>query len=71
MKIRTIRAAAMAFGEDEPVDFASYIIIKEKVKGYDVEEVLVQFDREKMMSSIEDTDLPFKDKITKFVSKKK
>ena len=70
VRIRTIRAAAMAFGKDEPVDYASYIIIKEKKVGYDVEEILVPFDREKMMKSISDSTMPFKEPITKFVSKR-
>lgn len=45
----TIRAVGMAYGTD-PIDNASYVILKEKTnnQGYDIEEVLVKFDREKM-----------------------
>lgn len=70
MKIRTIRAAAMAFGENEPVDFASYIIIKEKEKGYDVEEILVPFDRNMMIFRIKNSTMPDKDTVTKYTSKR-
>ena len=68
VKIRTIRAAGMAYGSD-PIDYASYIIIKEKEIGYDVEEVLVPFDRDKMLKSIDDSSMPDKDTINRFVSR--
>lgn len=68
VKIRTIRAAGMAYGKD-PIDFASYIIIKEKTKGYEVEEVLVPFNRYLMEKSINDSNMPDKVTITKFTSK--
>lgn len=70
VKIRTIRAAALAYGEDESIDYASYIIIKEKEKGYDVEEVLVPFDRNKMIDSIINSDIPDKNSIIKFTSRR-
>lgn len=69
VKIRTIRAAGMAYGAD-PIDYASYIIIKEKEIGYDVEEVLVPFDRNKMLKSIDDSSMPDKDRINKFVGRR-
>ena len=69
VKIRTIRAAGMAYGND-PIDFASYIIIKEKEIGYDVEEILVPFNRELMLKSIDDSTMPDKDTINKFVSRR-
>ena len=69
VKIRTIRAAGMAYGND-PIDYASYIIIREKEIGYDVEEVLVPFDRDKMLKSIDDSSMPDKYTINKFVSRK-
>lgn len=68
VKIRTLRAAGMAYGKD-PIDFASYVIIKEKEKGYDVEEVLVPFDRDLMLKSIKDSTMPDKTTITRFTSK--
>ena len=69
VRIRTIRAAGMAYGND-PIDYASYIVIKEKEIGYDVEEILVPFDRDKMLKSIDDSSMPNKDTINKFVSRK-
>lgn len=47
----SIRAVGMAYQKD-PVDTASYVILNEKKLGYEVEEVLVKFDREKMVYSI-------------------
>lgn len=58
----------MAYGKD-PIDVASYIIIREKEQGYDVEEVLVPFDRSKMLKSIDDSDIPYKDTLNKYVSR--
>ena len=67
VKIRTIRAAGMAYDRD-PIDCASYIIIREKEIGYDVEEVLVPFNREAMLKSIKDSSMPDKDTVRKFTS---
>ena len=49
----SIRAAGMAYRQD-PKDSASYIIIRERAdhKGFDIEEILVTYDREKMITSI-------------------
>lgn len=49
----SIRAVGMAY-EKDPVDTASYVILKEKTlnQGFDLEEVLVKYDREKMLHSI-------------------
>lgn len=69
VKIRTIRAVGMAYGND-PIDYASYIIIKEKKFGYDVEEILVPFNREAMLKSIDDSSMPDKNTINKFVSRR-
>ena len=69
VRIRTIRAAGMAYG-DAPIDYASYIVIKEKEIGYDVEEVLVPFDRDKMLKSIDESSMPDKDTINMFVSRR-
>lgn len=65
-KFRTIRAIGIAYGED-PIDCASYVIIREKEEGYDVEEILVPFDRNKMLETIEMSDMPDKDTIKRFV----
>ena len=47
----TIRALGMAYGID-PIDTASYVILNEKENGFDVEEILVKFDREQMVYSV-------------------
>ena len=51
----SIRAVGMAYNKD-PIDTASYVILTEKENGFDLEEVLVQFDREKMEYSILNSD---------------
>ena len=53
----SIRAVGMAYNKD-PIDTASYVILKEKENWFDLEEVLVQFDREKMEYSILNSDSP-------------
>lgn len=68
-RIRTIRGLAIGYSSIDPVDFASYIIIKEKNIGYDVEEVLVPYNRTKMLKSIEKSDMPIKTTINSFVKK--
>lgn len=60
----SIRAVGMAYGKD-PVDTASYVILHEKEDGFDLEEVLVKYDREKMITSILSSDNP-SDAIKKF-----
>ena len=65
--IHSIRAVGMAYGEGEPIDMASYVILTEKENGYDMEEVLVPFDRAKMLRAIAASSMPGKDQIEKFV----
>ncbi len=52
-KFYTISAVGIAYDKD-PIDTASYVILHEKTnnQGFDLEEVLVKFDREKMEYSI-------------------
>lgn len=69
VKIRTIRALGMAYKND-PIDYASYIIIREKEIGYDVEEILVPFNRDLMLKSIDDSTMPDKSTINRFVSRR-
>lgn len=47
----SIRAVGMAYKKD-PVDTASYVILTETDNGFEVEEILVKFDREKMIYSV-------------------
>lgn len=61
----TIRAVGIAYDKD-PVDTASYVILTEQEEGFKFEEVLVRYDREKMLTSIINCDNPDK-KIMKFV----
>lgn len=58
-KFWSVRAVGMAYGND-PIDTASYVILKEKKDnlGFDLEEVLVRFDRERMEYSILASDSP-------------
>lgn len=53
----SIRAVGMAYKKD-PVDTASYVILTEKEDGYDFEEILVRYDREKMIASVLNCDSP-------------
>lgn len=68
----TIRAVGMAYNKD-PIDTASYVILKEKKNnmGFDMEEILVKFDREKMESSILNCDSPDSTTIQKFTNMKR
>lgn len=61
----SIRAAGIAYG-DNPINTASYVILTEKENGFDMEEVITPFDREKMEHSILNCDIPH-DTIYKFV----
>ena len=53
----SIRALGIAYKHD-PIDTASYVILTETDNGYDFEEVLVKFDREKMEYSILNSNNP-------------
>ena len=53
----SIRAVGMAYGKD-PIDTASYVVLSEKPDGYDFEEVLVRYDREKMEYNILNSRMP-------------
>ena len=55
--VYAIRAVGMAYGKD-PVDTASYVILTEKENGYDFEEILVRYDREKMIYNILNSGMP-------------
>ena len=62
----TIRAVGMAYGND-PVDTASYVILNEKENGYDLEEILVKYNREQMICSVVNCTSPDKT-IWKFIN---
>ena len=63
--IYTIRSAGMAYDKD-PVDMASYVILKENENGFSIEDVLVKYDREKMKYSILNSTSPDQD-IKKYI----
>ena len=67
-KFYTIRAAGIAYRND-PVDTASYIILREKTnnQGFDVEEILVRYDRDKMVCTILNCTIP-SDKMIRFTA---
>lgn len=67
-KFYSIRSVGMAYGKDAP-NLASYVILKEKIVGYDFEEILIEYDREKMIDSILKSDSPDKT-IEKFTNLK-
>lgn len=69
VKVRTIRALAMAY-ENNVLDRAYYIIIKEKTHGYDIEELLVPFDRKAMLESVNNSDMPDKSIVNVYISNK-
>lgn len=62
----SIRALGMAYGTDSN-NKASYVILTETEYGYTMEEVLVKFDRDHMLAAIDDSDMPDKTLIKKFV----
>lgn len=56
----SIRAVGMAY-ETDSINTASYVVLKEKLSGgFDFEEVLVPYDRERMLNSILNSDSPDK-----------
>ncbi len=68
----TIRALAMAFGKS-PLDKASYLILREKEDGFEMEEILVSFNRKSMEQRILASDIPDDTvkKYTKMIKMKK
>ncbi len=63
----TIRANGMGYAGDS-VDTASYVILTETEDGFDIENRLVKYDREKMIKAIEESDIPDKSTIEKYAS---
>ena len=65
--VHTIHALGIAYNDDEPADLASYVVLNETETGYEMEEILVPFDRDKMLMAIENSDMPDKSQIKRFV----
>ena len=61
----TLRALGMGYQKD-PIDTAYYLILKEKTKGFDIEKVLVKFNRKSLEEEINSSDGPM-DTIKNFV----
>lgn len=53
----SIRALGMAYDKD-PINYASYIVLHEKENGFDIEEVLVEYDRSQMEWKILESENP-------------
>jgi hypothetical protein len=68
VRVRTLRAMAMGF-ENGLLDRAYYIILKEREKGYDVDEILAPYDRKAMLDSIDNSDMPDKSIVNKYTSR--
>ena len=68
-KFYSIRAVGMAYRND-PIDTASYVILEEQDNDFTMEEILVRYDRDKMISSILSSGSPDKT-IYKFVGLKR
>lgn len=67
-KFYTLRALGMAYKNDA-TDLASYVLLTEKTSGFVIEEVLVKFNRDKMLDTIQRS--TFRDKrIYKYVDMK-
>lgn len=67
-EILTLRGVAMGF-KNEPSGCACYYILKEKKEGsYDVEKVLVPFNENSLISTINSSGLPSKSKILKYIN---
>lgn len=62
----SIRAVGIAYDKD-PIDTASYVILTETENGYNLEEILVKYDREKMVYSVLNCTSP-DTSIRKFIS---
>ena len=67
----TVRGLGIAYNKNQANDEAFYIVLKEKInnQGYDIEEVLVKFDREKMQCTINSSNGDMSE-ISKFTTKR-
>ena len=66
--IHTLRAVGMGELDDKKKDKAYYIILKEKKKGgFDIEKVLVPFNKSSLLSSIYASDMPMKKKVLEYL----
>ncbi len=66
-KIYTLRAVGMGY-EDDPTNSACYYVLKEKKDGdFDLEKVLVPFNKNLLISDIHNSGVPNKDSVLEYV----
>ena len=70
-EIYTLRAVGMGYKNSKEEDQACYYILKERKDGsFDIEKVLVEFNRNQLLSSIYTSGLPHKDRLLTYVNSK-
>lgn len=65
--IYTLRAVGMGYNND-PSETASYTILEEQDSGFTIEEVLVPYNRESLRESIDNTDMPYIDRLISYTN---
>lgn len=67
--IYTLRAVGMGYGDRDPKDTACYYVLRERKdeNGYDLEQRLVEFNRNSLLSNIYTSDIPNKELVLRFV----
>ena len=71
--IYTLRAVGMGYGTTDPKDTACYYVLKERKDedGYDLEQRLISYNRNSLLSNIYTSDIPNKELVLKFVNPEK
>lgn len=71
--IYTLRAVGMGYGKTDPKDTACYYVLKERKDetGYDLEQRLVKYNRNSLLSNIYTSDIPNKELVLRFVKPEK
>ena len=66
-QIYTLRGAGMGYKSDRK-DTACYYILKEKKDGtFDIERVLIRFDKHKLLQNVESSSIPHKGPVLKML----
>ena len=71
--IYTLRAVGMGYGTTDPKDTACYYVLKERKDedGYDLEQRLISYNRNSLLSNIYTSDIPNKELVLRFVKPEK
>ena len=71
--IYTLRAVGMGYGTTDPKDTACYYVLKERKdeQGYDLEQRLIGYNRNSLLSNIYTSDIPNKELVLRFVKPEK